>query len=420
MAEYRLSCADCGRLFERDAAEYLCPVCGGDPHPAECGRGVLRAEYAAGRGLGRRFPRPGAIGAARFLDLLPIDDPSLLPPLAVGPTPLHPAPGLRAALGLPRLFLKDETALPSGSLKDRASSLVVAKAREKGHGTVATASTGNAAAALAAMAAAAGLECVLFVPADAPAAKLAHGLACGARVLRVAGSYDDAYALALEASLHFGWYNRSTAYNPYTIEGKKTVAFEIWEQLGRAAPDAVVVPVGDGAILAGVAKGFDDLRAAGLIDGAPRLVAVQAEGSAAIVDAWERGAPAVAPLARATTLADSIRVASPANGAWALRALRESAGLGVRVSDAEIAASIGEMGRLTGLFVEPAAAAGLAGLRRALARGDLAPGGTIVLLVTGSGLKDAAAVTRAIETPEPIPPVLDAVRRRVEAWQRAR
>jgi threonine synthase len=416
MADYRLVCTTCARALDRTATDSICPTCAAAPRPGECGRGVLRVEYAAGRDPRRRFPREGAIGAARFLDLLPIDDAALLPPLAVGPSPLRAAPRLREALGLPRLFLKDETGLPSGSLKDRASSLVVAKARESGRATVATASTGNAATSLAAMTAAAGLECVLFVPADAPRAKLAQMLACGARVLRVAGSYDDAYALALEACLHFGWYDRSTAHNPYTIEGKKTVALEIWEQLGREAPDAVVVPVGDGAILAGVAKGFADLRDAGWIDRVPRLVAVQAEGSDAIVSAWEAGRNAVGPLARATTIADSIRVAAPANGAWALRALRETAGLGMRVSDAEIAAAIGELGRLTGVFAEPAAAASLAGLKRVLARGDLAPAATIVLLVTGSGLKDAEAALRAIAPPEPIPPVLDAVRRQVESW----
>jgi threonine synthase len=415
MGEYRLSCIDCGRTYARDEVEYVCPDCAGAQRPGEVLRGVLRADYAAGRGGRRRFPRAELPGAARYVDLLPIADPALLPPLPVGLSPLLPVPRLREALSVPQLFVKDDTVLPSGSLKDRASCLVVAKAREKGVRVVTTASTGNAATALAAMAAAAGIECVLFVPAEAPRAKLAQMLAFGARVLRILGSYDDAYALCLEASLQYGWYNRSTGYNPYTIEGKKTVALEIWEQLAREAPDAVVVPVGDGVILAAVAKGFDDLRAAKLVDRVPRLIAVQAEGSAAIVDACERGAAAVIPLARATTIADSIRVAVPACGTWALRALRETKGRGVRVSDEAILAAIAELGRLAGVFAEPAAAASLAGLHGALGSGALSRDARIVLLVSGSGLKDVDAGLRAVAVPEPIPPTLDAVRRAIGA-----
>jgi threonine synthase len=168
-------------------------------------------------------------------------------------------------------------------------------------------------------------------------------------------------------------------------------------------------------ILAAVAKGFDDLRAAGLIDRVPRLVAVQAEGSAAIVDAWERSAAKVEPLARAATIADSIRVAVPACGTWALRALRETGGLGVRVSDEEILAAIAELGRTAGIFAEPAGATTLAGLRRALRDGTLSREGRIVLLVTGSGLKDVDAALRSVTVPEPIPPTLDAVRRAIGA-----
>jgi threonine synthase len=411
MADHRLVCTECGREADAGTVAYLCPVCAGAGRPGEGLRGVLRVECAAPRGGRRRFPREGAAGVARYLDLLPLTDAAQLPPLPVGPTPLVAAPRLRAALGTPRLFLKNDAQLPTGSLKDRASCLVVARARELGARVVTTASTGNAATALAALAAASGLECVIFVPADAPRAKLAQMLACGARVLRVAGSYDDAFALCLEAGLHHGWYNRSTAYNPYTVEGKKTVALEIWEQLGRAVPDAVVVPVGDGAILAAVAKGFADLCAAGVTDAVPRLVAVQAEGSAAIVEAWDRGATDAARLARATTVADSLRVAAPANGRWALRALRETGGRGVRVSDDEILAAVAELAGLAGVFAEPAGAAPLAGLRRALAAGAVDGSGTIVLLVTGSGLKDVDAALRAVEMPEPIPPTLDAVRR---------
>ncbi len=413
MGKYRLVCTECARAFGPADVDYTCPVCGGAQEPGECLRGVLRVEYdfireiapAAARGSGGEWAN-----RVPLVDLLPLDDPALLPPLPLGPTPLLAAPRLRQALGMPNLFLKDDTHLPSGSLKDRASGLVVAKARERGHSIVCTASTGNAGTALAAMCAAAGLECVILTPADAPRAKLAQMLVYGARVLRIEGTYDEAFALSIAAARELGWYNRSTAYNPYTIEGKKTVALEIWDQLAGQVPDAVVVPVGDGAILAGVHKGFSDLRDAGLIDRLPRLVAVQAEGSAAIVTAWEQGAAEVRPLQRATTIADSLRVAAPANGTWALRALRETDGVGIKVADERILWAQGDLGKLAGVFAEPAAAATLAGLARAVRRGAIAPRATVVVLVTGTGLKDVDAALGALQMPETIPATLAAVR----------
>jgi threonine synthase len=396
MGPYHLICTDCGRRYDPREIEYLCPDCEAQHRDGECLRGVLRVEYTA-----------------PFADLLPIPDPGLLPPVPLGPTPLLDVPRLRERLGLPRLFLKDETRLPTGSLKDRASALVIAKARELGHTRVTTASTGNAAIALAGLGAASGLHSVIFVPAGAPRAKLAQLALYGATVLPIDGTYDDAFALCLAAGREFGFYNRSTAYNPYTIEGKKTVAFEIFEQCGARAPDAIFVPTGDGAILAGVHKGFTDLIAAGRCAKLPRLFAVQAEGSAAIVAAWRSGADAVTPLERVQTIADSIRVACPANGRWALRALRESGGAGVTVSDAQILSAMLMLGGRAGLFAEPAAAAALAGLLRAQCEELIDASALIVVLVTGTGLKDIEtmrAITPAIPA---LAPTLAAVRERL-------
>jgi threonine synthase len=224
--------------------------------------------------LPNEWPDAPAWSAEFLLSFLPIPDRAYLPPLPVGGTPLIEAPALRDELRMPRLWIKDDTRNPSGSTKDRASLLVVAKAREYGFATVATASTGNAATALAAVAAAAGIRAVVFVPANAPEAKLIQMLSYGADVVRIDGSYDEAFDLCLAACERLGWYNRNTALNPFTIEGKKTVALEIAADMAPAAPDAVVVPTGDGVILAGIAKGFRDLSGCGLLDRIPRLIAV--------------------------------------------------------------------------------------------------------------------------------------------------
>lgn len=415
MTSYRLACTDCGRSFGPTEVEYLCPDCAGSGPPGHAPRGVLRVEYERPTAP---FPDPAFPDARHWHALLPLASPDLLPPLPVGPTPLHRPKRLAETLGLPGLVLKDDTGLPTASLKDRASSVVVGKARELGRDTITTASTGNAAVALSAMAASVGLRAVILVPKTSPIAKRTQMLVCGATVVPVEGTYDDAYALSLEATRAFGWYNRSTAYNPYTVDGKKTVAFELWEQLGRRAPDAVVVPTGDGVILAGVHKGFCDLRALGLVDRLPRLYAAQAEGSAAIARACERTDGEVPAHAGARTIADSICVSLPAAGRWAVRALRETGGGGLVVTDDEITEAIGLLGRTAGIFAEPAAAAALAGVRRAVHRKLVRPEETVAVLITGNGLKDVAAGGRAVTMPEPIAPTLDALRRRVEASAR--
>ena len=412
MTSYRLVCTDCGRSFAPAEVDYLCPDCAGSGPAGHAPRGVLRVDFDRPT---TPFPDPAFPDARRWHALLPLASPELLPPLPVGPTPLHRPARLAEALGLPGLVLKDDTGLPTGSLKDRASSVVVGKARELGRDTITTASTGNAAVALSAMAASVGLRAVILVPKTAPIAKRTQMLVFGATVVPVDGTYDDAYALSLEATRAFGWYNRSTAYNPYTVDGKKTVAFELWEQLGRRAPDAIVVPTGDGVILSGVHKGFCDLHALGLLDRLPRLYAAQAEGSAAIVRAFARTDDEVPGHVGARTIADSICVSVPAAGRWAVRALRETGGGGIVVTDDEITQAIGLLGRTAGLFAEPAAAAALAGVQRALRDGLVRRDETVAALITGNGLKDVAAGGRAVTMPEPIAPNLDALRRRVAA-----
>jgi threonine synthase len=264
---------------------------------------------------------------------------------------------------------------------------------------------------------------VIFVPKTAPPAKIAQLLVYGSTVLAVDGSYDDAFDLCLEACLEFGWYNRSTGYNPYMTEGKKTVSYEIALQLGEArtgqvghmaAPDAVFVSVGDGCIIGGVHKGFKDLLALGWIDKLPRLYGVQSTLSPALHDAWRDGAEVPAPV-RATTRADSISVDAPRDPIKALAAVRETGGAYVLVEDEAILQAILPLARLGGVFAEPAGATAYAGLQRAASTGLVGPDETIVVINTGSGLKDIKAATEITGGMRVIPPTLAAVKQALAA-----
>jgi threonine synthase len=312
-----------------------------------------------------------------------------------------------------RLWLKDDSRNPSGSTKDRASLLVAAKAAEYGFETIATASTGNAATALAAVCAASGQRAVVMVPAGAPPAKLTQMLAYGAEVVPLDGSYDDAFELCMEACAEFGWYNRNTALNPFTLEGKKTLGLEVARQLTPEIPDAVIIPTGDGVILGGVAKAFADLIAWGLIDRVPRLIAVQPDGASGLVSALADGAGDVTPVPGAASIADSLVVEAPRNARLALRRIRESGGGGVTVCDEAIIGAIARLARLTGVFAEPAAAASLAGLEAALVAGLVERSERVVMLITGTGLKDQDAAAQAVTMPSPVLPNLNSLAKRL-------
>ena len=411
MASFTFVCSECGTRYRAAEVRYVCPACARAQQPGGATRGVLRVELDEPP---RRWPAARVCDPAALAVFLPVADPRSFPPLHVGGTPLLPVPELRRRLEMPHLWVKDDTRNPSGSTKDRASLLVVAKAVEAGLDTIATASTGNAASALAAVAAAAGVRAVVFVPASAPPAKLVQIASYGATLVPVDGSYDDAFELSLAACERFGWYNRNTAFNPFTIEGKKTAALEIAAELDPDAPDAVIVPAGDGVITAGVAKGFDDLVRGGLMDRAPRLIVVQPEGSPALARALRDGAAEVAPVTEAASVADSLVVRAPRNATMALAAVRATGGGGVLESAGAILDAISELARSTGVFAEPAAAAAFAGLVAALDEGLVRRDERVVLLVTGSGLKDVAAAARGIRIPAPVPPDLDAVERLLE------
>jgi len=331
---------------------------------------------------------------------------------AAGWTPVFTMPVLAEKLGLQQLWLKDESRNPTASFKDRASAIVVARAKEIKAEVVVTASTGNAGAALAGMAAAVGQKAVIFAPKSAPPAKVAQLIVFGAKVILVDGTYDDAFDLTIKASQEFGWYCRNTGYNPFTAEGKKTAAFEIWEFMQEAigtTPFTVFVSVGDGNIISGIHKGFKDLLELGWIEQVPRIIGVQAEGSAAIANAFHAGTEDITPVS-ASTLADSISVDSPRDGVRAVRASKETGGTYITVSDDEILQAIAELGKV-GVFAEPAGATSYAGLVKAAGSGEVGGDDPILVVNTGSGLKDVKAAMQAVVEAPVIEPSLEAVKK---------
>ncbi|MBZ5535150.1 MAG: threonine synthase [Acidobacteriia bacterium] len=403
---YHFKCILCGSEYDPETTRYVCPKHGDE--------GILDTIFDS-REI-NQITSPRAItGSAdfsvwRYTPLLPLENPrESAPPLQVGWTPLYCSTTLGTRLGLSHLYFKDDGRNPTASFKDRASAVVVARARELGVKIITTASTGNAGAALAGLAAAAKMPAVIFVPQTAPPAKIAQLLVFGARVLLVKGTYDQAFDLCLEASKEFGWYCRNTAFNPYTVEGKKTASIELCEQLGWKAPDALVVSVGDGNVISGLWKGLRDLLTLGWIDRMPRLLGIQAEGSAACYNAWKAGTETITPVS-AHTVADSISADLPRDGVRAVRAVRETGGAYLTVTDDEILAAIPELARGEAIFCEPAASAVYAGLKKAVHQGLVQSDETIVCMLTGNGLKDIASAMKVAGAGTIIEPTLGAVK----------
>ena len=397
---FRWRCGECSRSYGITEVRYTCPFCGD--------LGLLDGEFDYARlKAARPGTQPGTqpgidverAGLWRYAPLLPASQPPC--GSVAGGTPLAESTCLAGRAGVRRLWIKDEGRNPSGSLKDRASWLVVARALESGCTAVCTASSGNAGVALAAAAAAAApgrLEVIVFVPPGTPPAKLAQLWAYGARVVCAQGGYDMAVTASRLAAEAHGWYCRNTAFNPFTTQGKKTVALEIVEQLGFRAPDAIVMPVGDGNIITGVHRGLRDAQELGWLDRLPRLVAVQSAAANPVERAWARGERDVTPAA-ASSLADSINVGAPADGRRALRALADTGGGAFAVPDDELGQATGILAAASGVFAEPAAATVLGGLRAAIGAGVVGAEDEVVLIVTGSGLKDPRQASRAATTP---------------------
>lgn len=403
------SCSICKSVYDPSEVTYTCPKDGGNLD--------INLDYKSIA----KTTRPETITASndfsiwRYLPLLSVVDPgcSGTPLRSVGWTPLYQPKELAQKLNLNSFWIKDDGRNPTASFKDRASAVIIARAREIKAEVVVTASTGNAGAALAGMAAAADHKAVIFAPKSAPQAKITQLLVFGAIVFLVDGNYDQAFDLSIQAAKEFGWYCRNTGFNPFTVEGKKTAAFEIWEQLLQKAelkkPLNIFIPVGDGNIISGIHKGFKDLYEMGWLKQMPRLFGIQAEGSAAIANAYRDGGENIQPV-RATTLADSISVDLPRDGLRALRAATLTSGSYITVSDAEILAAIACLGR-EGIFAEPAASSAYAGLVKGMKDGLILSDDPVLVMITGSGLKDIKAATNAVQPAPIIEPTLEALKK---------
>ncbi|MDO4478271.1 MAG: threonine synthase [Lachnospiraceae bacterium] len=396
-------CVECGHVVsEVDPNTTVCPVCGGIldiTYDYDYIKSVVTKEDMAKREENSMW---------RYKEFLPVEDSQDYPKLRVGWSPFYRADRLAEMLGIKELYIKDDGINPTASLKDRASAMAVAKAAEAGRNIIACSSTGNAASSLAGNAAAAGMKAYIFVPERAPIGKVAQLKTFGATVVSVKGNYEDTFRISAEAIDRWGWYNRNAAINPYLMEGKKTVALEIAEQLNWKMTDYVALSVGDGCTIAGAWKGFKDLYAAGFIDKLPKLISVQAECTCPINKAAAAGTTEWETMPE-LTLADSISVGVPRNATKAIKAIIESEGVTVNVSDDEILDAMRILGRTCGVFAEPAGAAGTAGVKKAIEQGLIPKDASIVSVVTGNGLKDVNNAIKAAGEPLKVDPNMDAL-----------
>lgn len=407
----KLICVQCAQSYDEGTAD-TCPRCGPD-------EGILDVQFdlpRAAKTLTRRNLAERTRSHWRYRELLPLDDAFILRDGHLGWTPIIEAPRLASALGVRRIRLKDDGRNPSGSFKDRPSSVGVARARQLGAKAIACASTGNAASSCAYSAAAAsggGMPCFIFVAKFVPQGKLAQLLAYGACVFRVDGAYEQAYDLCNQACARFGWYNRNAAINPYLVEGKKTGGLELAEQLADDPPQWVSGSVGDGCSIAGVHKGIASMKAVGVTNWTARMLGVQSAGCDPIARAFLSGS--LDRSGRGDTYADSINVAIPRNWRKAVNAVRESGGAFVSATDEQIMKATALTGRTSGVFAEPAAAAAVAGIAVAREQGILGPDADVLAFITGNGLKDVAGALKAVGAPHDIAPSIDAVARIVES-----
>ena len=411
MDKFKYTCTHCNKQYSANEVSYLCPACSKSNTTDKPPKGVLKTVYKYD-GLRKAGIDFKTLSQKGFIDLLPINDLKSLPNLKVGNTPLYKIKRLNKEEIPFGLYLKDDSQNPTYSFKDRASAIVSAFAKENGLLTIVAASTGNAGSSLAGMCAAQNQKAIIMVPETAPIAKLTQIVMYGAVIVPVKGTYDDAFDLSLKATEEFGWYNRNTAFNPFTIEGKKTVSFEIFGQMGQLLPDRIFVPVGDGVIISGVYKGFEDLLKLNLIDKIPTIVAVQAKGSDNLTrnigkDNFETK--------KSETLADSISVDIPRNFYMTQDFLSKYNGEWISVSDKEILDASSTLSRNSGLFAEPAAASAFAGMLKYKEENKLEENSSNIVLLTGSGLKDIEVLKSHIDLPKAIEPTIRSLKKIVRA-----
>ena len=401
-----LKCATCGKIYPPDSGLFTCPDCG--PY-----KGTLEVLYDYEE-LRKTLNRKNWINNDlpwhyRYINLLPFNDISLIPPLQVGTTPLIENKRLNSKYGF-NILLKDDTRNSTLSYKDRASSIALIKALEQNAPGIIVASTGNAASSMAGFGASSGMPVYVLVPETIPEGKLLQLILYNAKVVKIEANYDRCFDLSMEIAKRTGLYLRSTAVNPYLSEGKKTSAFEIAEQTNYNLPDYVFVPVGDGCIIESVFKGFKELSMLNITEKIPKIIGVQAEGADPLTRTFQGKSSEITFMDKPTTIADSINVGVPRDGIKALKAVYESNGMFISVKDSEIIDAIKELAKETGIFVEPAAAAAFAGFKKARKEGKILPKSRVVILLTGHGLKDPASIknNQQVDTPV-LPPDIEKI-----------
>ncbi len=396
-AFYELRCISCGKKVRETESSTRCPDCR-RPLAVQYDYDYIRSR------LNRYSLRNSPIKALKYLDFYPLLNLDLVVSMNEGGTPLYRCTRLAERLGLRYLYIKNEGANPTGVFKDRGSLVELTKAKEQGAQAVCVASTGNMAASVAAYASVAGIPCYVLVPEGTPIGKLAQALSYGARLLQVRGTYNDAARLTEGMSERHGFYLAGDY--AFRVEGQKSQAFEIIEQLDWRSPAAVIVPVGCGTNIAALWKGFKEFYELGLIDRLPRMIGVQADGCAPIVSAFQHGADQVVPVEKPYTVCSAVAAGDPVDGAKALAALRESGGCAVVLTDTEILESQQQLAHLESVFVEPAGAIPIATLPTLLMSGRIRPDEEIVCLATGNGLKDPRAALRVLPSPATIEPTM--------------
>ncbi len=407
MSKFKYRCIDCNKEYDGSKTMYLCPLCSKTNTDDRPPKGVLKTIYNYDE-LKTEISGIEDLQIRGFLDLLPIDKLESLPELEVGNTPFYQFNKLDNKELPFNLFFKDDSQNPTFSFKDRASAVVSAYAKEKGFETIVAASTGNAGSSLAGLCASQNQKAIVMVPEAAPIAKLTQIIMYGATIVPVKGTYDDAFDLSIKATEEFGWYNRNTAFNPFTIEGKKTVSYEIFSQIGDQIPDRVFVPVGDGVIISGVYKGFEDLLELGIIEKIPTIVMVQSEGSDNIVRNIDKDTFEVKA---SSTIADSISVDIPRNFNLAKQFIKKYSGEYLTVKDDQILNASMILSRNTGIFAEPAAATAFAGLLSYYDQNKLDKDSNNVVLLTGSGLKDLKSVHKLLDIPKSVKPDTESLKK---------
>lgn len=408
---HNLECILCSRTFAEKAGLYTCPLCGSE--------GALIVHYNY-NSLKKKFnaetlKKNTDYSMWRYLPILPVTSLKSIPVQRIGWTPLYDSTRLAKEIGVKSIFIKDDSMNPTASLKDRASSIAVARAIQEKMEIITCSSTGNAATSLAGLSASRGLSSFIFVPYTAPEAKVTQLKIYGANVFLIKGKYEDAFALSMRCSSEYKWYNRNSGINPYMIEGKKTVALEIAEQLGFEPPDMVFVAVGDGCTLAGVHKGFRDLQKLGMLKKIPQLIGVQAKGADPIRQAWQNQKPMVPQ--KTETIADSIAVGTPRSWRRAIKAVEETNGFYIGVSDMEIITAMKVLGATCGIFGEPAGVTGFAGVLKAKRKNLIPKNHSVGIIITGNGLKDIPSAQRAYETSIQIPPNFQKLREIIKKIQ---